>query len=101
MSTPGPPITVFITIGNVDDKLTARGWAQMHDEVAKTIELAGGIFQGEWFSSPISRRQSACWCVDIQPGITTRLKGELGALGASYGRGMVAWSEVTESRRLG
>lgn len=99
--TPGPTITVFVSIGNVDDRLVARQWATFHSEVAEAIELAGGVFQGEWFCSPTARWQTAAWCVDIQPGVADRLKGQLGAVGAKYGTGMVAWSEVAEALILG
>lgn len=101
MSTPGPPVTVFVTIGNVEDQLTSRRWAAFHADIAEMLDRAGAIPQGSWFSGPTALWQTACWCVDIQPGIAERLKGELGAIGASYGRGMVAWSDVARAMYLG
>jgi len=101
MSTPGPPMTVFVTLTNVDAVLTPPGWAELHGKVAEMIDRAGGIFQGEWFCGPTALRQTACWCVDIQPGVANTLKGKLGAIGAGYGRGMVAWSEVSTAVYLG
>lgn len=101
MSTPGPPITVFVSIANVDDQLTPGRWARFHGQVSEMLQLGGAKFQGEWYSGPTALWQNACWCVDIQPGVAERLKGELGAIGMQYGRGAVAWSEVAESKILG
>lgn len=101
MSTPGPPIAVFIVIANVDDELTPGRWAKFHSEVAELLRLAGAKFLGEWYCSPISLWQNACWCVDIQPGIAERLQEELAKIGVQYGRGAVAWNEVPEPLCLG
>lgn len=101
MSTPGPPMTVFVSIGNRGDVLVARQWAEFHAEVADMMEAAGAAFQGEWFCSPVAPWQTACWCVDIQPGVAERLKGKLAAVGAKYGRGMIGWSEVATAVILG
>lgn len=94
-------MTVWVSIGNRDDTLTSRGWAEFHGKIAEMLDRAGAIQQGEWFSNPLAPWQTACWCVDIQPGIAERLKGELGVIGAQYGRGMVAWSEVSTAVYLG
>lgn len=99
--TPDRPVTVFVTIANIDDRLTPHVWARFHSEIAEMMQRAGAIFQGEWFCGPTALRQSACWCVAVQPGIAERLKGELAAIGAVYGRGMVGWSEVSHSAILG
>lgn len=99
--TPEPPITVFVSIGNVQDRLVQRDWAEFHREVVLEMELAGAKFQGEWFSGPVALWQTAAWCIDIQPGIADRLKGQLGAVGAKFGTGMVAWSEVASAVILG
>lgn len=101
MSTPGPPVTVFVVIANVQDQLSVGRWASFHAEVAEMIHLAGAVFQGEWFCSPVALWQNACWCIDVQPGVVERLKGELAVIGAKYGRGAVGWSEVAASYVLG
>jgi hypothetical protein len=95
------PVTAFVSIGNREDVLVQRQWAAFHAEVTEMLELAGGSFQGEWFCGPTAQWQTAAWCVDVQPGIVDRLKGELAAIGAKYGRGMVAWSEVASAVILG
>lgn len=101
VSTPGPPLTVFVIISNVNDELSAYRWSAFHAEVGEMLRLAGAKFLGEWYAGPTALWQNACWCVDIQPGIAERLKGEIGAIGANYGRGAVAWSEVTNKSILG
>lgn len=101
MSTPGPPMTVFVTIANLNDELSAYRWSAFHAEVCEMLNRAGAVFQGEWFCSPIALWQNACWRVDIQPGIAERLKGELAAIGVNYGRGAVTWNEVDRPTVLG
>jgi hypothetical protein len=90
-----------VTITNVDHQLTPPGWWELHVAVANMMEKAGAVFHGEWFCGPIASHQSACWCIDVQPGIVERLKGELAVIGAKYGRGMIAWSESPETFILG
>lgn len=99
--TPEPVLTVFVSIGNVGSVLDYRQWSAFHGEMAEMMERAGATFQDWWFSPPTSDWQTACWCVDIKPGIAERLKGELAAIGAQYGRGMVAWNEVSSAIILG
>jgi hypothetical protein len=95
------PVTVFVSIGNVDDVLVARDWARFHAAVAEMLELGGAAFQGAWFSSPLAPWQTAVWCVDVKPGVIDRLKGQLAQIGASFGRGMIGWNEVSTSVLLG
>lgn len=96
-----PPITVFVSIGNVNSALTFRDWSAFHQEIRDMLHRAGGAFQDELFSAQHVAWQTACWCVDVKPGIVERLKGELAAIGAKYGRGMIGWNEVSTSVLLG
>lgn len=99
--TPEPPLTVFVTVANVDEQLGAARWVALHTELAEMIERAGGCFLGEWFSSPTAPWVTACWCVTVAPGIAERLKGELAAIAVSYGRGMVGWTATASTAILG
>lgn len=99
--TPDRPVTVFVSIGNVNDVLVAREWAAFHAQVTEMLQLGGAVFQDAWYCGPLAQWQTAAWCIDVQEGITERLKGELGAIGAKYGRGMIAWNEVSTSVLLG
>jgi hypothetical protein len=95
------PTTVFVSIGNVEDRLVQRQWAAFHADVTEMLARSGATFQGEWHSPPTAQWQTACWCVDVAPGVVDRLKGQLGVVGAKYGVGMVAWSEVASAVILG
>ena len=99
--TPDRPVTVFVSIGNVGSALTYADWSAFHEAIAAKMDQAGAVFQDWWFSPPTANWQTACWCVDVQPGIVDRLKGELGAIGAKYGTRMVAWNEVASAVILG
>ena len=56
-------MNIYVSIGNSDDKLTQREWADFIMEVsAKVVSQADRIW-GEWFSGPQSPYQNACWCL--------------------------------------
>lgn len=95
------PVTVFVSIGNVEDRLVQRQWSAFHAEVSEMLARAGAAFQGEWHSAPTAQWQTAAWCVDVKQGVVQKLKGELAVIGAKYGVGMVAWSEVASAVILG
>lgn len=93
MSTPGPPIAVFVTARR-DDGLSAYRWAALHADLTSMMVRAGGVVRGEWHSGPLALLQSACWCIEIQPGIAGRLQELLAEVASEHGHEGVAWSEV-------
>lgn len=101
MSTPGPPMVVYVCIGNNDDSLTQYRWSQYHAAVAEMLTLAGAAFHGEWFSAGSSIWQNACWCIEVQPGIADRLKSELAVIARDYEQDAISWAEVPETVFLG
>jgi len=58
-------VIVYMTIGNPDDKLSQREWANyITDMVMLVLEHAAEIhFAG--FSHPSAPYQNACWCVNF------------------------------------
>ena len=95
------PITVFVSIGNVGSALNFHDWSAFRREMRDMLERSGAVFQDELFSAPHVAWQTACWCIDVKPGIIDRLKGELAAIGAQYGRGLIGWNEIASSVLLG
>jgi hypothetical protein len=56
---------VYISIGNSDDRLTQKEWAQYVLEI--TTFVAGlGHTHGAWYSEPASAYQNACYCVEFK-----------------------------------
>lgn len=99
--TPEPPITVFVTVANVDGLLPAYRWSQLQQELVEMLDRGGAKFAGEWFSAPLAELETTSWCATVAPGVAERLKGELAAIAVSYGRGMIGWSEVAGTAILG
>jgi len=57
-------LTVYISIGNSDDKLTQAEWSQYVVEIiARVVSI--GHTHGAWFSLPHTAYQNACWCVEF------------------------------------
>lgn len=96
-----PKVTVFVSIGNVGSALNFHDWSSFHREMSDMLVRSGAKFHDELFSSPTAAWQTACWCIDVKPGIIDRLKGELAAIGAQYGRGLIGWNEIASSVLLG
>ena len=55
-------LNAFICIGNSDNKLTQKRWAEFIED----IDLCAKLFQvhGRWFSAPDSQFQNAAWCIE-------------------------------------
>lgn len=76
------PITAYISIGNSDDRLTQRRWAEFAWNMHSELEGRGQL-HGEWFSAPDSDFQNACWCIEFPDRQTM---GFVRSLIASIGR---------------
>lgn len=95
------PITVYISIGNSDDKLSQSRWAEFYREVDDTISFFTGYregsgIHGRWLSSPEDHYQNACWCAEIRN--PEGVKRQLAKIAAAYGQDSIAWTvaPVTE-----
>lgn len=52
-------ITIYIGIGNSDNKLSQQEWAQFCAEVVAYVRSVADQFLGEWYSLPNARWQNA------------------------------------------
>lgn len=87
-------ITVYVSIGNSDDKLTQAEWSRFVADVRGDIICAGGAFLGSWVSPSSDPWQNACWCFTIVPGVRDRLRECLASRGREFRQDAVAWAEV-------
>lgn len=86
--------TIYISIGNSDDKLTQEDWARFVGLVRGIVKTEAGTVHGEWMSLPDSRWQNACWCVEVPDSKRDGLRESL-AGAAHYARqDSIAWAEV-------
>lgn len=93
--------TVYISIGNSDDKLSQARWCAftnaLHDLL---VEMAEEV-HGEWFSAPDAPYQNACTCVEVHEDDEDELKRELAELAARFDQDAIAWAEAPSTSFLG
>src|SRR5690348_9382101 len=93
-------ITVYVSIGNSDDKLTQGRWADFVREVWHVLMNRSVKVHGAWFSAPDSPYQNACWCVEFLSGTSfdpnyKLAQGNLAKLAHVYGQDSIAWAVAT------
>src|SRR5688572_8500137 len=97
--------TIYVSIGNSDDKLSQQEWSNfvMLVDAKLTPDGYNGIDErhGNWRSNPDEPWQNACWCVAIEhedPAVVAELKGSLAKLASRFRQDSIAWAEapVTE-----
>lgn len=82
------PEAIYITIGNSDDKLPQRRWAEFYADVDAVVRAQASKVHGAWMSNPIDPWQNACWCVEA-PNLTV-LERDLAAMAYRYGQDSIA-----------
>lgn len=85
------PVTVYISIGNSDDELTQRRWAEFAWNVHSELEGRGQLV-GEWASDPVGEFQNACWCIAFPDGQVADLVRALIACVARQFAKKVVWA---------
>jgi hypothetical protein len=96
---------VYISIGNSDDKLPQKEWADLIADIDDDVLRAAHVVHGRWFSAPDSAWQNACWCIEfpanVQDGRVASLKSDLTTRARTYGQDSIAWAEVQQTEFLG
>jgi hypothetical protein len=90
-------ITVYVSIGNSDDKLSQKEWAEFVRDFNRSMRRYATQIYGEWYSNPAARYQNACIAAAIQDGVVDVLRGELTEMRTYYGQDSVAWAVVGET----
>lgn len=94
------PVTVYISIGNSDDRLPQRRWAEfawaMHSELEPL-----GRFLGEWASDPVAPWQNACWAVRFESAERAQqAKALIANIGRAYQQTAVAWAAAPQTEMI-
>jgi hypothetical protein len=89
--------TVYISIGNSDDKLTQAQWALFYSEACLMIQGLATCVHGQWVSEPASAWQNACWGIDIYGEKEKQLCALLSELAGKYRQDAIAWAEANTS----
>lgn len=93
-------MSIYVTIGNSDDRLTQAEYAEFHHRVdlmlRGAVEDKGGTMHGMWVSPSTEPFQNACWCFTPPEGWEERetLRAALSSLAAHYRQHSIAWAEA-------
>lgn len=87
-------LTVYVSIGNSDDKLSQARWRKFWLLVRAAVTEAAAEVHGEWMSSPVSQYQNACIGFTVHTADATRLKDLLAGLAGDFGQDSIAWAEA-------
>jgi hypothetical protein len=86
--------TVYITLGNSDDKLSQNEWSHFVSSVRLVLREEAEVMHGEWFSATDSPWQNACWCVEFAEYRLERARMRLGKLAPEFRQDSIAWAEA-------
>lgn len=92
--------TVYISIGNSDDKLPQAEWSAFAKRVGIAVRARASAVHGEWYSLPDSPWQNMCICAVFSDPDLPYMRKELAALRAAWDQDSVAWAEVPETEFL-
>lgn len=87
--------TVYISIGNSDDKLTQEQWRDFIWTTGFNVTSYATTVHGIWYSAPVSEYQNACWCIEIEEEHKPLLKKRFANMKASFQQEWIAWAEAT------
>lgn len=99
---------VYVSIGNSDDRLGQALWSQFYGQVDNLLQSGSLVRQhGRWLSTPDSRYQNACWCIEFDPDqqvvpwfgrpdmdLLAWLQLELSRLAGEYNQDSIAWAQA-------
>ena len=88
-------MTVHVSVGNSDDRLTQRAWANFCAAVDAAVATHADSVHGAFHSLPNGPWQSACWGFEAREPSRSILRAELARLGREYDQHSVAWNEST------
>ena len=89
-------LTVYVSIGNSDDKLSQRRWHEFWVSVRNvTVREFAERVHGEWPSIGIGPYQNACICMEIDVADVEACKASLAQVAAEFGQDSIAWAVAT------
>lgn len=88
----------YVSIGNSDDKLTQKEWADFVADVDRIFatHYPEVHVHGRWFSAPDVEWQSACWAIEYRAiSASASLRSLLRTVTATYRQESIAWADAT------
>jgi len=90
-------VTIYISIGNSDDKLTQSKWQDYVVAMDNLVDYYIAHTHGRWFSAPDTPYQNACWCIEVDERDLDAIRCELALLAQRFGQDSIALAVVTET----
>jgi hypothetical protein len=91
-------MNIYVSIGNSDDKLSQRDWAEYVDEIRSVLRDSASKVLGEWYSANDSQWQNACFCISIPETAVTATRTRLADIRKRHDQDSVAWSDVSDTQ---
>jgi hypothetical protein len=85
-------ITVFVQIGNSDDKLTQARWSDYVGDVEFVLRHLTKHFAG--LAAGDRPWQNACWCVEVPLNQRDPIRARLAKAAAEFDQDSIAWAEA-------
>jgi hypothetical protein len=92
--------TIYVSIGNSDDKLSQSLWASYVHQVVSAVQTMARRVYGEWYSLPSSIYQNACVGFCLEEMRVAALRGKLTELRERYAQDSLAWAEVEKTEMI-
>lgn len=92
--------TVYVSIGNSDDKLTQAEWSAFIGRTFAVVECVASRIYGSWHSAPESSYQNACTAFEVDENEVAALKAALRSLARVFRQDSIAWA-TAETEFLG
>jgi hypothetical protein len=88
-------ITVYVSVGNSDDKLSQDRWSTFVITVRDYLRRHATEIHGEWYSAPDAGYQNACFCIVLRDGdLAAMIRMRLAETREQFGQDSAAWAEV-------
>lgn len=89
--------TIYVSIGNTDNRLTQQRWAEFWEATDFLIRAAASEVHGAWLSAPNAPFQNACWGLEATQANFVRLHVELQGIAIAFEQESIAWANASVS----
>jgi hypothetical protein len=86
-------VTVHVSIGNSDNRLTQKAWSLFAAGVNDLVRTHADHVHGEWYSPSAAPWQNACWGFEVESPSREILRKAVAELAREYDQHSVAWNE--------
>ena len=86
--------TVYVSIGNSDDKLSQEEWSRFVNQVDSLVGIGAVQIYGRWLSRGDDRWQNACWCFQPFSNRIDSIKRTLTRYAEEFKQDSIAWAEA-------